>query len=450
MRTGRGGGLRYAIAALWAMVGVVLAGGAAAHDIPADARVQIFFKPEGRTLELLIRAPLAAMQDIDVPRRGPGYLDLSRLEPALRHAAQIWLIDNIAVYENDRQLPPPRMTHARVSLASDSSFGSYARARAHLDGPPLPDDLELYWNQQLLDVRLDYPIGSDRSEFAIHPRLDRLAQRVSTVLRFIPPDGPTRAYELEGDPGLLRLDPRWHQAAWRFLVSGFWHILDGIDHLLFLLCLVIPVRRLRSLVVLVTAFTVAHSISLVAAALGFVPDALWFPPLVETLIAATIVLMALQNIVGGNMHGRWIVAFAFGIVHGFGFSFALRQSLQFAGEHLLSSLLAFNVGIELGQLAVLVVLVPALRLLFRYVMPERMGIIVLSVLVAHTGWHWMLERGEQLLKFPFPTIDAAFVASLMRGLMAALVLVGAVAVANLALRRVIPDEAASPARRRLE
>ena len=73
---------------------------------------------------------------------------------------------------------------------------------------------------------------------------------------------------------------------------------------------------------------------------------------------------------------RWLIAFAFGLIHGFGFSFALRDTLQFAGEHLVTSLLAFNLGVELGQLAVLVVLVPALSLLFRYVVAERIGTII--------------------------------------------------------------------------
>ena len=77
--------------------------------------------------------------------------------------------------------------------------------------------------------------------------------------------------------------------------------------------------------------------------------------------------MALENIAGvTNVQRRWMMAFAFGLVHGFGFSFALRETLQFAGSHLLTSLLAFNVGVELGQLFVLALLVPALDLLFRY------------------------------------------------------------------------------------
>ena len=106
-------------------------------------------------------------------------------------------------------------------------------------------------------------------------------------------------------------------------------------------------------------------------------------------------------------------------MHGFGFSFALRQTLQFAGSHLLTSLLSFNVGVELGQLLVLVLMVPVLEALFRFVVAERMGTIILSALVAHTGWHWMIDRGTQLRQFRFewPELNAALLASAMRWMM---------------------------------
>ena len=123
------------ISCAFAVVMAGLAFRATAHDIPADARISAFVRPEGKTLELLLRAPLAAMQDIDVPRRGPGYLDLSRAEPALRHAAQIWLADNIEVFENDGRLAAPRLTHVRVSLASDSSFYAIHRPALILTSP---------------------------------------------------------------------------------------------------------------------------------------------------------------------------------------------------------------------------------------------------------------------------------------------------------------------------
>jgi len=423
--------------------------GAGAHEIPNDVKLNVFFKPTGNRLLLLIRAPLAAMNEAEFPTRGPGYLDLARADEALRGATKLHLTDNITITENDTPLLAPRVVAARLSLPSDKSFASYEEALAHLEGPPLDTSLELYWNQQLLDVLIEYPIASDRSQFAIEFRVDRLGRKVTTALRFMPPDGATRALEFHGNPGLVQLDPRWHQAALSFIVSGFWHIIEGTDHLLFLACLVIPFRRLRPLVVIVTSFTLAHSITLFASAFGFAPDALWFPPLIETLIAITIVYMALENIIyaslggDGAMSRRWIIAFAFGLVHGFGFSFALRETLQFAGDHLLISLLTFNIGVEIGQLVVLVVLIPALGLLFRHVVPERLGIIILSALVAHTAWHWMMERSEQLLRFPFPVPDAASLASAMRGLMWLLILAAGVWLASGLVKRWMRADAPS-------
>ena len=430
--------------ALATILAAAVALSAAAHDIPNDVKINAFIRPAGNRLELLIRVPLSAMIEVDFPTRGAGYLDLSRADEALRGATKLYLTDNITVYENEAPLPTPRVAYARVSLPSDKSFASYEEARAHVQGPRLADDLDLYWNQQLLDVLVEYPIQSESSEFAIHPRVDRFGIRVTTALRFLPPGGAVRAFEFHGDPGLVRLDPRWHQAASSFVVMGFWHILEGNDHLLFLACLVIPFRRLRPLVIIVTSFTVAHSISLIASAFGFVPDALWFPPLIETLIAATIIYMALENIVGSDISRRWIIGFAFGLVHGFGFSFALRESFQFAGDYLVTSLFAFNIGVEIGQLVVLLVLIPALGLLFRYVVAERLGIIILSAFVAHTAWHWMIERGEQLAKFPLPSLDAAFIASAMRGLIAALILAGGVALVNGFLKRWFEADGVAP------
>jgi len=237
------------------------------------------------------------------------------------------------------------------------------------------------------------------------------------VLRYITRTGAERAYQYSGDPGLVQLDPRWYHAAWQFVKLGVTHILSGIDHLLFVLCLVIPFRKLKPLLVIVTAFTVAHSITLASAALGVVPDALWFPPLIEVLIAASILYMALENIVGASLHRRWLIAFAFGLVHGFGFSFALRESLQFAGPHLVVSLLTFNLGVEIGQMLVLVLAIPLLTWLFTRVVAERMGIVIVSAFVAHTAWHWMMDRGKALSEYEFtmPAMDTTFAVSAMRG-----------------------------------
>ena len=410
------------------MVGLVVATPMkhSAHDVPPDVRVHAFVAPEGDRLRVLIRVPLDAMRDFIFPQRGPGYLDLEASESMLRDALMVWVGDEFDVYEDGRKLTDQRLETVRVSLPSDRSFEEYSRALNHVTGPPLDNSTDIAWQQAMLDGLFEYDIRSDRAQFSIDPTLGRLGIRTSTVLRFVLPEGVVRAFEYAGNPGLVRLDPRWHQAALRFVVMGFQHILDGIDHLLFLVCLVIPVRRVSSLIAVVTSFTVAHSVTLIASAFGLAPNALWFPPLVETLIAVTIIFMALENVFGVRMRRRWLMTFAFGLVHGFGFSFALRENLQFAGSHLLTSLLSFIVGVELGQLLVLVFLIPALWLLYRYVITEKMGASLLSALVAHTAWHWMNERAVQLLQFQFswPVFDLLFWAGVMRWLMLLLIVSG--------------------------
>ena len=401
-----------------------------AHEIPNDVTVQAFFKPENQRLRLLVRVPLIAMRDMDYPKVGPRnseLLDLARADKTLRDAATLWVADFLSVYEDDQKLPYPAVAAVRASLQSDRSFTSYDEALAHVTGARLPDNTEFPWSQGLLDILFESSIHSDRSRFSIDPKFARLGIRTVTVVRFLPPGGAVRAFELPGDPGLVHLDPSWYQAAFQFVKLGFEHILDGTDHLLFLLCLVIPLRRIKPLVAVITSFTVAHSITLFASAYNFAPDALWFPPLIETLIAASIVYMALENIAGAKIQRRWLITFGFGLVHGFGFSFALRQTLQFAGSHLLTSLFSFNVGVELGQLLVLAITIPALILLFRYVVDERMGTIILSALVAHTAWHWLTDRYATLrqYRFEWPTIDALFLLNVIRWAMALVALAAA-------------------------
>src|SRR5262245_12435541 len=124
--------------------------GVSAHDIPNDVTVQVFVKPDGERLRLLVRAPLRACRDVDFPKRGPGYLDLERADASLHDAATQWISDAIQLYEGDSVLPKPRVVEARASLESDRSFASYEEALAHVTGARLPNDTELYWNQGLL------------------------------------------------------------------------------------------------------------------------------------------------------------------------------------------------------------------------------------------------------------------------------------------------------------
>jgi len=146
-----------------AMLAVVVAWPACAHDIPSDVQVQAFVKPEGPRLKVLMRVPLGAMNEVDMPLRGPGYLDLRRADAALRVAAELWFADNLSLFEDDRPLPRATVALARVSLASDRSFASWDAAVAHLRGPAIPVDTDLYWKQQHFDLLLEVPIASERS-----------------------------------------------------------------------------------------------------------------------------------------------------------------------------------------------------------------------------------------------------------------------------------------------
>ncbi len=396
------------VAVLIPLVVLGLPSCARAHVIPNDAKIQMFLKPEGQRLRLLVRVPLETMVDLNYPTRGTGeLLDLDRADRVLRELTNLWIADNIEAYEGNHQLSYPQVVDVRASLAFDGSFASYEQALAHLRGPRLTNNVDFVWNQGLLDVLLEYPIGSDRSQFSIHSKLSTLALRTTTSLRFLPPSGGIRAFEFVGDPGLITPDPRWYQAAARFIRTGCLEILRGTDYWLFLLVLVIPLRRLRALIPVAISFAAAEAITLSPSS-SFAPDTLWFQPLIGMLIAISIVYMAIENGMGAGLTRRWMMAFGFGLVLGFRFSFALRETLQFAGTHPLTSLVSFGVGVEVGQILLLILLVPAVQLLFHLV-TERAGTFVLSLMAGDIAWHWMRDRAELLRQYQFqwPAITPA-------------------------------------------
>lgn len=396
---------------------------ARAHDFPLKTVMNAFVKIEPTQAHLVIRVPLHLFGGTMFPAVGRE-LDLAHAGPAMERGLSI-VGRHITLSENGVALVPSGAS-ARLALPSDRSFESYDKAVAHVARPVDPGTA-IYVDQGFFDAHLTYPIVSPKSQFTIRTTLaPELKSSLTLAVRYLPLDGATRAYVISSLSGLMPLNPRWYQAAWGFVRFGIAHILSGTDHLLFLMCLVIPFRRVRGLLPVVTAFTVAHSITLIASAYDLVPAGAWFPPLVETLIAVSIVYMALENIVTTDLGHRWLITGMFGLVHGFGFSYGLKEDLQFAGSHVLVSLLSFNIGIEIGQILVLLVALPALGLLFRHPLATRFGGLILSALLAHTGWHWMLERAEGLRRVERPTLDAATIVTLARVVLVGLLIGGAV------------------------
>ena len=235
-----------------------------------------------------------------------------------------------------------------------------------------------------------------------HRGLLKLAARGTTRTAVLGGAQPEQRFE-------LGTADRWRQFA-DYVREGVWHIAIGLDHILFLLALLLPSvlawqaaqRRWQAVprfaeafvdvVKVVTAFTVAHSITLSLAVLGFIE----LPTrLVESVIAASIVVAALNNLRPLVVNRLWLVAFGFGLVHGFGFASVLAD-LGLPRDALVLALLGFNLGVELGQLAIVVLFLPLAFALRRTRFYRRWLMVGGSVVIALLGAAWLVERAFAL------------------------------------------------------
>jgi hydrogenase/urease accessory protein HupE len=189
--------------------------------------------------------------------------------------------------------------------------------------------------------------------------------------------------------------PSLWSTMWRYLLTGIEHIFLGYDHIAFLVAIVLWARRLWPVIKMVTAFTIAHSITLSLAALQIVviPSAI-----VEPAIAASIMFVAVENFFSRNLDGRWRVTFAFGLIHGFGFASAL-QEFGLPANAIVPALAAFNIGVEIGQIAIVSIVVPVLIATDRLFTPDRAEparaaslVYTLSALITALGGYWLVTR----------------------------------------------------------
>jgi len=277
-------------------------------------------------------------------------------------------------------------------LREDFSDGAYAVLRFRVESSNPPRNLEV-------DYRAFFDI--DR----LHHGLFRLEHAGAVQTAVFSPEKPTQQFALDGLS-------RWRQFL-DFNREGVWHIWTGFDHILFLLALLLPsvlrreaqgwrvVDRFRPALIkvlkIVTAFTAAHSITLSLATLEIVrlPSRL-----VESTIAASVILAALNNIRPILTERGWVVAFCFGLVHGFGFANALLD-LGLARQTLALALVGFNLGVELGQLAIVAPFLPlafGLRSSWVY---QRLTFQFGSATIAFLAAAWMVERIFAIKLLPF-------------------------------------------------
>jgi len=282
-------------------------------------------------------------------------------------------------------------TGSPPSGESGDAFLRYVNAKVRLgftggaDCPRSAKPPRAVRDHVLIELRFHCPPTGGEREYRVtlFHELDPAARHVVTV------DAPRRFALLGvGNPrlALSSAEGSLAETLWHYLLAGIEHIVIGYDHVAFLLAVIAPGGRLWALFAAITAFTVAHSLTLTLAVLGVVA-----PPtdLVETLIAASVVYAAAENFFVRDLRRRWILTFAFGLVHGFGFAAALKD-YGVPAHALAPSLAAFNVGVEIGQLLILAGIV-----LLWHTAPaagRRPLVLGVSGVVLALGLYWLVER----------------------------------------------------------
>ncbi len=282
----------------------------------------------------------------------------------------------------------------------------------HTDGTYAVLRLEGLCNPDSADaaLKIDYRLLFDID--AQHRGLLKLMDNGQTRSAIFPANNPTQEFRLH--------EPKSASSMSGFIADGVKHIAIGFDHILFLVVLLLPAvlvrnekdglrwlpvttfrKALFNVASIVTAFTIAHSITLSLATIGVItPPARW----VEILIAVSVVITAVDNIVPIFppllRQRRWLIAFAFGLIHGFGFASVL-QDLNLPRTDLVLSLVGFNIGVELGQLALVALLLPAAYLFRARSAYPRVVLAGGSILIAFIASGWLLERSLDFQFMPF-------------------------------------------------
>lgn len=288
-------------------------------------------------------------------------------------------------------------------LGREPGFATLDEARSALsDGSPFPADAEeTYVGDTIVDVLLAFDASEPIDAYSLSSTLDPGISGQDETANVILDEGPggTKVFRAKGllhEP--VTVTSSATAAAWTFVVEGIEHILGGLDHVLFVLCIVLGATGPRSLISRVTGFTIGHSITLTVGFFGFVPKGSWFVPTVELGIALSIIYAAVVAIrtEEGHRSSEWTmfaVTFAIGMLHGLGFSFVLHEILRIDAPNLWQSLLSFNVSVEIGQLAIVLIAWPSLVLLRRLSVPAwhytRLGVASACIAVAA---FWTYER----------------------------------------------------------
>lgn len=404
------------------LLGVVAAGSGIAHfKLNLNVRIFHLVHSEG-TLDLYFRTPMAYLVADKLGEVGPSGLP----DPApftfnrMENGTLMHLVDPYALRADSKGLGRIAADSLRINTASGVAEASVLAVRVHpvgsepgfatrdeaeavlLDGDLVPfSSIETYVGDTVVDVHVRYSNFPENTSYRISsvadPALPGQDETANLLLDYR--NGAIRTYRASG----LLLEPMTvtgsaASAASTFVIEGIRHILGGLDHVLFVLCMILGAASLRTLIARITGFTVGHTITLIMGFFGLAPQGAWFIPAVETLIALSIIFAAADAVLGrqggSTGNGRVVaVTTLIGLLHGFGFSFMLQNILKIEAPNVWQSLIAFNVGVEIGQLLIVAAIWP-LVLFLRHRPPPVWRIARVSTAIGASliAAVWVMER----------------------------------------------------------
>lgn len=331
------------------------------------------------------------------------YLDIAQLR-ADPDGLGALIAEGHGLFTAERRLPWT-VTALRVHPVDEQPrFTTLAEARGAVAGPVFASEIEaIYAGEVVVDIalRIDHEQPLSRYWFSsrLAPDLEG-ADRLANMLIDHAGD-PPRIYRAVGtleQPIAVTLDAApptqaWYAVLGQFTWLGIVHILAGLDHVLFVLCLTVGALGLGNLLWRITGFTLGHTVTLSLGFFGIVPAGAWFVPTVELAIALSIIYVGAMVLVRRKLAATFLVTALIGLLHGFGFSFVLHTYLQVDAPHLWSSLLAFNIGVEIGQVAIILLAWTAMMVIGRrtprYETASRAAVAIGCIAIAG---YWTVER----------------------------------------------------------
>ena len=301
-------------------------------------------------------------------------------------------VESIKIYKNGTQPDFATLDDAKKSFQDEQLFDTFEQ--------------DVYVGDTTVDVLLRYTRQSAVYQYALssnlNPGLPDQDETANLVLDYSPSGVQIfRARGLLHEPVIVTRSVL--DAVVTFIKEGVKHILEGLDHVLFVVCLVLGAMHLRPLFWRVTGFTLGHSVTLSLGFFGFVPTAAWFVPAVETGIALSIIYVAMVAIIPKlqQKKNEWAVVAITGLIgllHGLGFSFVLQNILQVTSPNIWQSLLAFNVGVEIGQVMIVIAAWSIFYLInllgTRATKINRYFIASVCIVIS---CYWVIERGGNVL-----------------------------------------------------